>query len=1027
MLALVAPAFTANSADSTLEKPGSDPAAVATPTPRVQTGQKWADMEYGPFLSASIEAPQPATNIAFKGLAIRLAEAFGGQQNEAVVFDTDLLRYSAGWTGDFVALKGVVFDGEHWAYPRMDGEQVFGNPGLPGWAKQGDFKDPREFIYGPLPRDWAHWKGLFLYGQKVVLAYTVSQTEVLEMPGLEHGAGLTAFSRTINLGESDRDLALQVASENGRSGQVVSLDTLGAAPAEAAAGHTIALLAPEGGHAPAKSLAPGDERAPAASPSAADRTQSVQQGLLAHWDFDQAEGDVLGAQESILRGRPAQSHLDPAQGGDAFGRSTNEFALILHRHRWVPGHTGRALELSGNGYGELNRAGDIDFTQNDLTVAVWINTRHDGTILSQTVPEGPWVPDGKLLFIRGGKLTFDIGWVGAVASQRGVANGHWQHVAMTWSHQDGTVTLYINGAREGSGVLKPKNPTRGHVVRVGYTSPNFPSTSFFQGQLDDLRLYRRRLDEAELRALAGPAADPGIVAAGLVGAPTGAKWITTADGHVRLQIPAAATPVRFKVLLTRVAKEALPRFAQLVKQAAPATDLQPLTQGGPPRWPQTISTPGQLGTDAGPYAIDTITWPDDNPWNSWMRFGGFDFFQNSARAALCTWNGDVWIVSGLDEKLERLAWRRFATGLYQPLGLKIVDDQVYVLGRDQITRLHDLNRDGEADWYENFNNDTLNTEHFHEFALDLQTDAAGNFYYMKAARHARDALHPQHGTLMKVSKDGARSEIIAKGFRAPNGLAVSPAGEFFSTDQEGYWMPANRLNLIKPGGFYGNTWSWFPAGKPAKYEPPICWLHPKVDRSPSTMAWVASDRWGPFQDRLLSLSYGVGRIFLVLQETVNGVSQGGITPLPVEFDTGIMRGRFHPRDGQFYVCGLYGWAGNKTQAGGFYRVRSTGQPLRLPSGLHVVTNGIVFAFTDLLDPASATDTGNYSVEMWNYRWTENYGSPDFKLDGSPGRDRLKVASAHLARDGRTVFLRLPGICPVMQMHIQMNLKTAEGA
>ena len=39
--------------------------------------------------------------------------------------------------------------------------------------------------------------------------------------------------------------------------------------------------------------------------------------------------------------------------------------------------------------------------------------------------------------------------------------------------------------------------------------------------------------------------------------------------------------------------------------------------------------------------------------------------------------------------------------------------------------------------------------------------------------------------LIKVSPDGTRSEIIANGFRAPNGLWASPEGDFFlSTDQE---------------------------------------------------------------------------------------------------------------------------------------------------------------------------------------------------------------------------------------------------
>ena len=71
---------------------------------------------------------------------------------------------------------------------------------------------------------------------------------------------------------------------------------------------------------------------------------------------------------------------------------------------------------------------------------------------------------------------------------------------------------------------------------------------------------------------------------------------------------------------------------------------------------------------------------------------------------LCTIQGDVWRVEGLDEKLENVRWSRFATGLHQALGLVVADGKVYVLGRDQITRLHDLNGDGEADFYECFSN-----------------------------------------------------------------------------------------------------------------------------------------------------------------------------------------------------------------------------------------------------------------------------------------------------------------------------------
>ncbi len=59
--------------------------------------------------------------------------------------------------------------------------------------------------------------------------------------------------------------------------------------------------------------------------------------------------------------------------------------------------------------------------------------------------------------------------------------------------------------------------------------------------------------------------------------------------------------------------------------------------------------------------------------------------------------------------------------MFQPLGVKIVDGKIYVTCRDQITRLNDLNGDGETDFYENFNNDHQVTEHFHEFAMGLQT------------------------------------------------------------------------------------------------------------------------------------------------------------------------------------------------------------------------------------------------------------------------------------------------------------------
>ena len=81
-----------------------------------------------------------------------------------------------------------------------------------------------------------------------------------------------------------------------------------------------------------------------------------------------------------------------------------------------------------------------------------------------------------------------------------------------------------------------------------------------------------------------------------------------------------------------------------------------------------------------------------------MGLSAFDFFPDSRRAAVATFDGDVWIVSGISGTLSEITWKRYATGLFQPLGVRIVRGSMYVLGRDQITRLHDLNGDAEADF-----------------------------------------------------------------------------------------------------------------------------------------------------------------------------------------------------------------------------------------------------------------------------------------------------------------------------------------
>ena len=204
-----------------------------------------------------------------------------------------------------------------------------------------------------------------------------------------------------------------------------------------------------------------------------------------------------------------------------------------------------------------------------------------------------------------------------------------------------------------------------------------------------------------------------------------------------------------------------------------------------------------------------LTPPYENRWKSRIRLTGIDFI-NEDRAAICSVDGEVWLVSGISQRTGTLTWKRIATGLFQPLGIKIIDKKIVVSCRNQIVILHDLNNDERIDFYENFNSDHQVTDHFHEFAMGLQTDKMGNLYYAKSGRHAREALVPQHGTLLKVSKDGRETAIIANGFRAANGVCLNPDGSFVVTDQEGHWNPMNRINWVDKKGFYGNMFGYNP-------------------------------------------------------------------------------------------------------------------------------------------------------------------------------------------------------------------------
>ncbi|MEO8271601.1 MAG: DUF6797 domain-containing protein, partial [Aureliella sp.] len=456
------------------------------------------------------------------------------------------------------------------------------------------------------------------------------------------------------------------------------------------------------------------------------------------------------------------------------------------------------------------------------------------------------------------------------------------------------------------------------------------------------------------------------------------------DEEIRLRIAASAAPRRLTLIAYQaVDKLSAERVADELERRLQVSSRELAEFGNSAiakRWPEIVERPIAIAEDTEALVVDTIEYPANNPWLCRMRLTGLDFYEDGESAAVCDWDGNVWRVSGLHSKAAR--WERIASGLFQPLGIKIRDGEIFVCCRDQICRLHDRNQDGEIDYYESFNHDHIITEHFHEFAMGLQCDDEGNFYYAKSARHALPAVVPHHGTLLKVSADGAHTEIVANGFRAANGVCLNDDGTYFVTDQEGHWNPKNRINWVKPGQFYGNMFGYHDVIDPSDsaMTQPLCWITNSFDRSPAELLWVTSDQWGPLKGSLLNMSYGYGKLYVVPHELKRDQMQGGMCELPIApLPTGIMRGRFHPSDGGLYLVGMYAWAGNQEDDGGFFRVRYTGKPLYVPLSLKCSGTTVCIGLSDDIDPNSVAPE-SVAISRWKIKRTANYGSEHFQTE-----------------------------------------------
>jgi putative heme-binding domain-containing protein len=447
--------------------------------------------------------------------------------------------------------------------------------------------------------------------------------------------------------------------------------------------------------------------------------------------------------------------------------------------------------------------------------------------------------------------------------------------------------------------------------------------------------------------------------------------------------------------------------------------LKDIVNGGPRQWTWEWTTAGQHGSGS-PYAVDTIPLPFDNPWKA-LIFCGDHAFLPDGSALVCTMQGDLWRAKGLDAELKQIKWTRFASGLHHALGLVVHDGAIYVQGRDQLTRLHDRNHDGEADFYECFSNAFQTSAAGHDFICGLQRDADGYFYTVSGNQG-----------LLKISPDGVQAEILATGFRNPDGLGLFHDGTMTVPCSEGDWTPASMICAVRPGRsspagapYGGFQPAYFGYGGPKNGRAPdlpLVYLPRGLDNSSGGQVLIDSDRWGPLQGLAVHTSFGAGSHFLLLKDELEGQLQGAVVPLPGEFRSGAHRAKFSPHDGQLYVSGMAGWGSYTPDDGCFHRVRFTGRPVQLPTAFHVHQNGVRVTFSGPVDASIAAQPSRHFAQGWNYRYSGGYGSAEFSTQhfGARGHDVLRITSVTALPDGRSLFLELPDLQPMNQLHLHLQ-------
>jgi cytochrome c len=402
------------------------------------------------------------------------------------------------------------------------------------------------------------------------------------------------------------------------------------------------------------------------------------------------------------------------------------------------------------------------------------------------------------------------------------------------------------------------------------------------------------------------------------------------------------------------------------------------------------------------------------------KVGGMDFKKDGSMI-ISTWEstGSIWRLENIQTgDPSKIKVTKIASGLAEPLGVKVVDDTIYVMQKQELTKLVDLNSDGLIDQYITVCDDWLVSANFHEFGFGLEYKEGFFFATLATAINPGGAsTDPQikdRGKVVKINRFTGKHSFIASGLRTPNGIGFGYKGELFVADNQGDWLPSSKILHITEGSWYGSRSVDPIASQKWIEKPPVVWLpQDEIGNSPSQPTTLDV---GPYKGQMIHGEVTHGGIKRVFVDEVEGQLQGAVFNFCQGLEAGVNRMKWGP-DGALYVGGI-GNPGNWSQSGkgwfGLQKLTFNNKVAFEMLAVRAKANGIEIEFTEPISNVEVINKNAFEIKQWYYKPTIEYGGP--KL----GETKLNVSTISLDKDKKKLFLELPSLKAGHVVYININ-------